>query len=127
MNVKLRAKTEAQKSTKTECQPEIQPYQAKSTAIRLAIAEQRQEWNLPESVGKYSKTIDTALRGTHTRSLYDGLNRKEAKTLAQLRTGRTRLNGYLNRIGAADSDLCACGQASKMVETFYSTTRNGQR
>ncbi|EEA20161.1 hypothetical protein TMatcc_000136 [Talaromyces marneffei ATCC 18224] len=118
MNVKLRTKTEAQKSTKTECQPDIQPYQAKSTAIRLAIAEQRQEWTLPESVGKYSKAIDTALPGKHTRSLYDGLNRKEAKTLAQLRTGMTRLNSYLNRIGAADSDLCACGQASETVEHF---------
>jgi hypothetical protein len=116
MNMKLRAKAEAQRSTKTECQPEIQPYQAKSTVVKLAIAKQRQEWTLPESVGKYSNAIDTALPGKHTRSLYDRLNRKEAKTLAQLRTGMTRLNNYLNRIDAVDSDLCACGQASETVE-----------
>ncbi|KAE8547614.1 hypothetical protein EYB25_009407 [Talaromyces marneffei] len=30
----------------------------------------------------------------------------------------TGLNSYLNRIGAADSDLCACGQASETVEHF---------
>jgi hypothetical protein len=30
----------------------------------------------------------------------------------------TRLNSYLNKIGAVDSDLCACGQASETVEHF---------
>ncbi|KAL3702678.1 hypothetical protein TMatcc_011258 [Talaromyces marneffei ATCC 18224] len=94
------------------------PFQAKSTAVKLALAKQRQEWALPASIGKYSKAIDIALPGKHTRSLYDRLNRKEAETLAQLRTGMTRLNSYLNRIGAVDSDLCACGQASETVEHF---------
>jgi hypothetical protein len=75
--------------------------------------------------------IDTALPGKHTRNLYDGLNRKEAKTLAQLRTGMIRLNSYLKRIGAADSDLCACGQASETVKHFlfrctkWTTMREG--
>ncbi|KAL3704532.1 hypothetical protein TMatcc_008203 [Talaromyces marneffei ATCC 18224] len=118
MDVQIRAKSEARKSTETECQPEIQPFQAKSTAVKLALAKQRQEWALPASIGKYSKAIDIALPGKHTRSLYDRLNRKEAETLAQLRTGMTRLNSYLNRIGAVDSDLCACGQASETVEHF---------
>ncbi|EEA18516.1 conserved hypothetical protein [Talaromyces marneffei ATCC 18224] len=97
---------------------DMDPFQAKSTAVKLALAKQRQEWALPASIGKYSKAIDIALPGKHTRSLYDRLNRKEAETLAQLRTGMTRLNSYLNRIGAVDSDLCACGQASETVEHF---------
>ena len=116
--VKRQAKVEAQKATRIESQPDKQPYQAKSTAIRLALAERQHEWTLPENVGRYSRTVDIALPGKHTRSLYDRLNRKEAKILAQLRTGMTRLNSYLNRIGAADSNLCACGQASETIEHF---------
>ena len=38
--------------------------------------------------------------------------------LAQLRTGMARLNGYLHRIGAAESDQCACGQATETVQHF---------
>jgi hypothetical protein len=116
--LKQQVKAEAQKSTGTEHLPEKQPFQARSTAIRLALAERQLEWTLLENVGKYSKAVDAALPGKHTRSLYDRLNRKEAKILAQLRTGMTRLNSYLNRIGAADSDLCVCGQASETVEHF---------
>lgn len=59
-----------------------------------------------------------ALPGKHTRDLYDKLKRKAAGILAQLRTGMARLNGYLNRIGAAESDLCACGHARKTVGHF---------
>uniref|UniRef100_A0A093UUX7 Retrovirus-related Pol polyprotein from type-1 retrotransposable element R1 2 n=1 Tax=Talaromyces marneffei PM1 TaxID=1077442 RepID=A0A093UUX7_TALMA len=102
----------------TERLPEKQPFHAKSTTIRLALAVQKREWTLPEEVGKYSKALDIALPGKHTRNLYDGLNRKEAKTLAQLRTGMIRLNSYLNRIGAAHSNLYVCGQASETVEHF---------
>lgn len=53
--------------------------------------------------------MDTALPGKHTRILYDGLKRREASVLAQLRTGMVRLNGYLHRIGAVESDQCECG------------------
>src|SRR4051812_38097085 len=109
---------EAQRSTRIGCQPEKQPFQAKATAIRLATDTTRQDWTLPEGIGEYSKAIDMALPGKHVKDLYDGLNRKEAKTLAQLRTGMSRLNSYLNKIGAVDSDLCASGQASETVEHF---------
>jgi hypothetical protein len=73
---------------------------------------------LPDGVGKYSKRIDKALPGTHTRSLYDGLKRREADVLSQLRTGMARINSYLHRIGAAESDLCSCGQAAETMEHF---------
>ncbi|EMD66072.1 hypothetical protein COCSADRAFT_294655 [Bipolaris sorokiniana ND90Pr] len=45
-------------------------------------------------VGAYSKRIDAALPGKHTRQLYDGLSRKESSVLTQLRTGMAQLNTY---------------------------------
>ena len=53
---------------------------------------------LPGNVGKYSKEMDKALPGKHTRKLYDKLTYPEARILAQLRTGTIRLNGYLAKI-----------------------------
>jgi len=82
------------------------------------MAKQRQGRTLPQGVGKFSKAIDTALPGKHTRVLYDNLKRREACVLAQLRTGMAKLNGFLSRIGAAESDLCACGHAKETVEHF---------
>ncbi|OAQ59084.1 retrovirus polyprotein [Purpureocillium lilacinum] len=73
---------------------------------------------LPEGVGKYSKRMDKALPGNHTRALYDTLMKREAKVLAQLRTGMSALNGYLHRIGVAESDMCDCGQAAETIEHF---------
>jgi hypothetical protein len=73
---------------------------------------------LPEGVGKYSRRMDTALPGKHTRVLYDGFKRKGASVLAQLRTGMARLNGDLYRIGAAESDRCAYRQAKETIKHF---------
>ncbi|KMQ81479.1 hypothetical protein RF55_26204 [Lasius niger] len=81
------------------------------------MAKHRQR-TLPEGVGKYSKRIDTALPGRHTRTLYDGLKRKEADVLVQLRTGMARINSFLHKIGAIESDTCDCGQAPETVEHF---------
>ncbi len=53
---------------------------------------------LPEKVGSHSKRVDAALPGKHTRQLYDRLAWREARVLAQLRTGMARLNAYLYRI-----------------------------
>ncbi len=90
----------------------------RSTILRNAWAKQTAETSLPEKVGKYSKRVDAALPGKHSRQLYDGLSRKEARVLAQLRTGMAKLNVYLHRIDAAPSDQCACGQARETVEHF---------
>ena len=54
--------------------------------------------------------------GKHTRLLYDHLSQKEAGVLAQLGTGMARLNGHLDRIGAAPSDQCACGKVTGTVD-----------
>jgi hypothetical protein len=112
------AKGAAQQASKSGCPPREQPYQVKTTTTNSARAKQREQNALPEDLGRYSKDMDTALPGKHTRILYDTLKRREANTLAQLRTGMARLNGYLHRIGAAESDQCACGQARETVQHF---------
>ena len=113
-----KAKEAARRATEQGCIPQGQPQRAKSTTINMAIAKQRGKNTLPEGIGKHSKEIDLALPGKHTRILYDALKRKEANTLAQLRTGMARINGYLHRIGATESDQCACGQAKETVKHF---------
>jgi hypothetical protein len=85
---------------------------------QAGIGETAKERALPEGVGKFSKALDVALPGKHTRDLYDKLKRREACVLAQLRTGMARLNGFLSRIGAVESDLCPYGQARETVEHF---------
>ena len=59
-----------------------------------------------------------ALPGKHTLLLYDELQWKERTVLAQLRTGMARLNTFLYRIKAVQSDQCACGRAKETVEHF---------
>jgi hypothetical protein len=113
-----KAKGAARQANKQGCLPEEQPYRAKSTTINIARAKQREQEALPEGIGRYSREIDTALPGKHTRILYDTLKRREASILAQLRTGMVRLNGYLHQIGAAESDQCACGQAKETIKHF---------
>lgn len=56
--------------------------------------------------GKYTKTLDRALPNRHTKRLYDSLTYDEARIVSQLRTGKCRLNSYLYRINATDSDQC---------------------
>jgi hypothetical protein len=112
------AKVAAQRATEMNCIVETPSYQAKSTTLHLALAQRQPRGRLPENVGKHSKYIDTALPGKHTRALYDSLKRKESDVLVQLRTGMTRLNGHLHRIGAVESELCECGQATETIEHF---------
>jgi ribonuclease HI len=112
------AKERAKEATRPGSRPQTEPPGVKSTILNAARAKRDTARCLPENVGKYSKRIDIALPGKHTRQLYDKLSRKEASVLAQLRTGMARLNGYLHRITAAPTDQCACGQAIETVEHF---------
>jgi hypothetical protein len=112
------AKEKAKAATRLGSTPQVQLPNMQSTTLRVARAQRDTSKALPEKVGRYSKRIDTALPGKHTRQLYDRLTRKEATVLAQLRTGMARLNGYLHRINAAESDQCACEQARETVEHF---------
>ena len=97
--------------------------QVKSTVIGITIAERRRDRFLPTEVKKFSRELDTALPGKHIRTLYNGLRRKEAKVLTQLRTGMSYLNEYLYRIGAAESEIYAYEQTKETVKHFLFTCR----
>jgi hypothetical protein len=113
-----KAKAEARKATDSGCRVTNPPRQARSTRLRVLLAQRRQRMMLPESVGGYSKRLDKALPGKHTRTLYDALKRRESDILVQLRTGMARVNRYLQRIGAAETDTCDCGQEEETVDHF---------
>jgi hypothetical protein len=101
--------------------PEKQFPVMRSTTMNIARSKLPTKNSLPDKVGKYSKRIDQALPGKHTKEIYDQLSRKEAAVLVQLRTGMARLNGYLHRIQAVPSEICACGRSLETVEHFLFT------
>lgn len=74
--------------------------------------------SLPPLVGKFAQSIDCALPGKHTRLLYGSLSKPPAAILAQLRTGKSRLNNCLAKINALESDQCACGTGRETVRHF---------
>ncbi|KAL9561263.1 hypothetical protein ACKAV7_014618 [Fusarium commune] len=100
------------------CRVTNPPRQARSTRLRVLVAQRRQRMMLPEGEGGYLKRLDKALPGKHTCRLYDALKRRESDILVQLRTGMARVNRYLHRIGAAETDTCDCGQEEETVEHF---------
>ena len=63
--------------------------------------------------GKYLQKIDKALPGKHIKKMYNALNKTAASILVQLRTNISRLNTYLHKIKATETDKCECG----VVET----------
>ncbi|KAF6518133.1 hypothetical protein HZS61_002211 [Fusarium oxysporum f. sp. conglutinans] len=113
-----KAKAEVRKATDSGCRVTNPPRQARSTRLRVLLAQRRQRMMLPEGVGGYSKRLDNALPGKHTRTLYDALKRRESDILVQIRTGMARVNRYLHRIGAAKTDTCGCGQEEETVDHF---------
>ncbi|RKK47321.1 hypothetical protein BFJ69_g18183, partial [Fusarium oxysporum] len=105
LSMSREAKRQAKKDTRAGYTPQSLPYQARSTRLRLALSQLHQQRKLPNNIGNYSKRIDRALPGKHTQALYDICKRREAGVLSQLRTGMARINSYLNKIGAAESDI----------------------
>lgn len=115
----LAAKREARKATKEGAVPEKQFPKMRSTTFNIQKSKLKADRRLPEKVGKYSKRIDTALPGKHTRDLYDNAKSwREANALAQLRTDMSCLNESLYRIRAVPSGQCECGQARETVEHY---------
>ncbi len=112
------AKGKAKEATKPDAIRQAQEPGMRSTTLRIAWAKRLSRTSLPERVGRYSKRVDAALPGKHTRLLYDWLSRREAGVLAQLRTGMAKLNVYLYCIEAASLAKCACGQARETVDHF---------
>ncbi|KAJ6436780.1 ATP-dependent DNA helicase tlh1 [Purpureocillium lavendulum] len=97
------AKDEARDATREGATPAAKFPRARSTTLGIARAKERADNKIPNNVGDFTKRIDGALPGKHTRQLYDQLTWKEANVLAQLRTGMARLNDYLYRIKATAS------------------------
>lgn len=73
---------------------------------------------LPPLVGKFTQSINCALPGKHTKILYDSLSKPQTTLLAQLRTGKSRLNDYLAKVNARESDQCGCGTGRETVRHF---------
>ena len=90
----------------------------KAPLLRMKLREVKANRGLPQDSGTFSRNLDSALPGPQVRLLYDSLRRPEAAILAQLRTGRSRLNTYLHKIQAAESDQCQCGKSSETVKHF---------
>jgi hypothetical protein len=116
ITLKQKAKAMARQAVEPFRDVKEQTSSAKTTV--LCLAKRKYKGQVFERVGEYTRKFDRALPGNHTRLLYNGFKRTEAGILAQLRTGMSRLNGYLYRINAADTDLCTCGQAKETVEHF---------
>jgi hypothetical protein len=77
--------------------------------VRELLRESIVQATLSPLTRAWSKPIDKALPGPHTKALYENCKRKaEAKALAQLRTGASRLNEYLVKIKATESSKCGC-------------------
>lgn len=114
----LAAKKAAREPTRQEASLQLAPYQARSTTTRRAIEAIKQTRVLPKQLGDFTKKLDRALPGKHTKKLYDDLKKVESKVLIQLRTAMGRFNEYLHRIGATDSPNCACGVEKEDVKHF---------
>ena len=118
VEVSGRAKRAAKQSTEQGKTPEGESKAAKATILTEMKRAIKAKVALPKDVGKHSQEVDAALPGKHTKEIYDTLNKKEAGTLAQLRTGMARINDYLHRIGVSDTDQCDCGAAKETVKHF---------
>ncbi len=87
----------------------------------LTLAQKRLQAENPPlhpSVGKFTQSIDSAIPGNHTNLLYNQLCKEQARILAQLRTGKPRLNDYLSGIGGAETDQCTCGRGRETIRHF---------
>ena len=83
----------------------------------------------PWTTGRALQITDGAMPGNHVTTLYDTLNKKEASILSQLRLGHARMNGFLFKIGIADSAKCDCGHGTESVRHFlqYCSRYTAQR
>jgi ribonuclease HI len=85
--------------------------------IPSALKRTRKLQQPTDSNPKYA--VDSALPGRHTETLYDNRPYKEAAVLCQLRTGKSRLNHYLAKIRAVETDQCECpGNPSETTRHF---------
>lgn len=98
---------------------------AKSTLISVQRATKNATRSIAGDVGRFTRRLDLALPGPHTQKIYDAVGRREASVLAQLRTAMARLNGYLYRIRATDTEQCICGHEKERWSISCSAVANG--
>jgi hypothetical protein len=75
------AKGKAREATQQGATPQTQAPKMQSTTLNVARSKLGASKSLPETFGKHSKRVDTALPGKHTRQLYNKLSWKEASVL----------------------------------------------
>uniref|UniRef100_A0A093VG96 Uncharacterized protein n=1 Tax=Talaromyces marneffei PM1 TaxID=1077442 RepID=A0A093VG96_TALMA len=126
IDLQRQAKAEARKSTGTERLPEKQPFHAKSTTIGSP-------WRYGNENGLSQRRSENTQRpwNSSSRKTYKELIRwtesERGKDPSPASTGMIRLNSYLNRIGAAHSNLLSAVKQARQWNTFYSAAPNGQR
>ena len=108
----------AQEATRGPSLPTQQMAQLRSTALRKARETTESLYAQRSSLCRHTREIDKAAPGPHVYSLYSRLDSRDAGILAQLRTGKNRLNSYLGRIGAVPSINCDEYGVPKIVEHF---------
>jgi hypothetical protein len=91
---RLAAKTTMPEST-GKCPPWLNGKFKSVVGGSLKQAQQRARPSTQWTTGRNLREVDSALPGKHVRLLYNPLKRIEAYALAQLRTGHTRLWGFL--------------------------------
>ena len=93
----------------TPLQPQVKTRQQIIQTSRIA-PERIEEQYRTYRTGQRIKNLDRSQPGKHTKNLYDRCRKQEARILVQLRSGYSKLNDYLWRIGAAPGPECECGQ-----------------
>lgn len=91
---------------------------------RPAMATLNKDLFYTSKVGRYTNLFDKTLTGLHTRGLFDGKWKLHAHTrtcahFCPLRTGINRLNKYLARINAVDSENFQCGKGEETVDHIW--------
>jgi hypothetical protein len=95
--------------------------------VVLGSLERAQQAVRPSSewtTGKRLKEVDSALLGRHVRLLYDTLTGTEAQALEQLRTGHSRLRGFLTRIERRILTNVSVAKGRKTHDIFSSTAND---
>ena len=108
--------------------PNSTPISLSRSIVLLSVIKQRAHLQIPApdskalfmkaTVGRFIKSFDKALPGKHTTAIYSGRTKKYSQILCQLRTGICRLNSYLAKIQAVDSDQCRCNRGCETVDHF---------
>ena len=93
---------------------------------RPPVTRARSQLDQPWTTGRHLRQVDAALPGKHVRMLYDTLTRREAQLLAQLRTGHSKLRGFLAKLGIEESPICECGEGVETVRHFLLHCRRFQ-